>query len=534
LSRAYGGQEWRYSSHLTRVTYPVSTFSARIVVRKKTTSLALGDGGVLDVPSGHAPRGAVLSATSKHPPQRWSVNAQPLRAPIHLVLSTGRLHGKAKLSFPYSSSLLPKGVPPAGALGIATYDPAKRAWVNVPVKIDARRHLIIAEVSHFSWWAPWTWDWTNIGAEISGSVLSLLGKRVPPPACSNEPLPPYIQNVVTESDRNEPLYSCAENADQTLEVKRVDNRNYGEVLAFPVPVTSAHADSGGNLLQAALAKLIAKAVGPNRLYIPPLSGAQMKIPNTHFRTATFTAGPTRATLLADIAQIVFGILPLNSFGPLAGKVAAACGQFLSAAPLPTSRNSVFSIVESAAGCLDQAARAAAHAGLFDKVKIVWLQRLAGTLTFLDHIATVGLGIGVGSEVGDLVLGGTVDRSLRKFTVYHTGPAPARTSSPTETAPPPTSSAPVSYAPGSHFDDYCVIAWPTAPFYTAEAIQMTMSCVHVDENTYLFTVVQYDDPNLKPTPDPGQMHVVGTVIGTAHSDYGYNELEVQASTVTFTH
>lgn len=44
-------------------------------------------------------------------------------------------------------------------------------------------------------------------------------------------------------------------------------------------------------------------------------------------------------------------------------------------------------------------------------------------------------------------------------------------------------------------------------------------------------VIYGDPNLRVTPDTGYMHVVGTVIDTAHSDYGFDELEVQASSIT---
>jgi hypothetical protein len=520
----------RQRPRVTRVTYPVSTFSDKVVIGRRTTRLPLGSGGILRLGRGHAPLGAVLSASSKRPPAHWSVNAEPLHAPIHIRLSSGRLHGKAELSFPYNPAVLPKGVPPSSAMGIATYDPVKRAWLNVPVRVDRRSHRIVAEVSHFSWWAPWTWDWTNLGAEISNSVLSLLGKRTGRPTCSNEPLPSYVQNVVTESDQNDPLYSCAANAGGTLEVKLVDNRNYADVLIFPVRVSAARADAGGNLFQAGLSKILFRNMGQNRLYIPPLGSAYVKIPNTHFKTATFTAGPTKRTLLADIAQIVFGGLDLAEFGPLLAKVAEACGQFITTAPLPTSLTAVYELVGSAGDCLAKASAAAAHAGLFDQLKASQLQRLGGSLTFLEHLDIVGVTIGVADEIGDLVLGRTVDQPLRQFTVYHAVSAPPRTSPPTTA---PSTTAPTSYQPGSHFDDYCVIAWPTAPVYTSNAIQMTMSCVHVDENTYLFTVVQYDDPNFKPTPDSGQMHVVGTVIGTAHSDYGYNELEVLASNVTFT-
>ena len=77
----------------------------------------------------------------------------------------------------------------------------------------------------------------------------------------------------------------------------------------------------------------------------------------------------------------------------------------------------------------------------------------------------------------------------------------------------------SFAPGAHFDDYCVIAWPTAPTYTSTSIQMTMSCEDVPEGQYLFTDVVYNDPSLQPTPSTGRMHVVGTVIDVAAPTMG---------------
>lgn len=58
----------------------------------------------------------------------------------------------------------------------------------------------------------------------------------------------------------------------------------------------------------------------------------------------------------------------------------------------------------------------------------------------------------------------------------------------------------------------------------------MSCQTVPEEQYLFTVVQYDDPNLPVTPSTGQMEVIGRVAGNLRSDLGYRELEVEASNI----
>jgi len=110
-----------------------------------------------------------------------------------------------------------------------------------------------------------------------------------------------------------------------------------------------------------------------------------------------------------------------------------------------------------------------------------------------------------------------------------------TTTTTTTTTPPSTTAPTptepSFTTGARFNDDCVIAWPTAPSYTSNSIEMTMTCEHVPENEYLFTDVVYNDPSLQPTPDTGTMHVVGRVLGVARSDYGYSELEVQASQIT---
>jgi hypothetical protein len=101
----------------------------------------------------------------------------------------------------------------------------------------------------------------------------------------------------------------------------------------------------------------------------------------------------------------------------------------------------------------------------------------------------------------------------------------------QAAPTPPSQTPASgFSAGAAFDDYCVVAWPTAPIRSSSGIQMTMTCTHVPESQYLFTVVAYGDPNLPITPSTGQMHVTGRVVDVATSGYGYRELVVRADHV----
>jgi hypothetical protein len=97
---------------------------------------------------------------------------------------------------------------------------------------------------------------------------------------------------------------------------------------------------------------------------------------------------------------------------------------------------------------------------------------------------------------------------------------------TKPTPPPTT----GLAVGDHFVGDCVVAWPTAPVITQTAIIMTMSCSNVPETEYLFTQVQYGEPNLDITPDTGEVQVTGKVIGVETSDYGFKELVVLASNI----
>jgi hypothetical protein len=106
--------------------------------------------------------------------------------------------------------------------------------------------------------------------------------------------------------------------------------------------------------------------------------------------------------------------------------------------------------------------------------------------------------------------------------------PTTTTTQTTVRQPPASS---SLAIGSSFDSECIVAWPTAPSYTSQGVEMTMTCAAVPESQYLFTSVVYGDPNFKITPSTGYVRVQGKVVDVATSGYGFKELVVEANRVT---
>jgi hypothetical protein len=60
-----------------------------------------------------------------------------------------------------------KGGDAASLYGVATYDPATHAWTAFPSTYDAARDRVTAQIPHFSWWTPFTWDWGGIFARVN-------------------------------------------------------------------------------------------------------------------------------------------------------------------------------------------------------------------------------------------------------------------------------------------------------------------------------------------------------------------------------
>jgi hypothetical protein len=493
-----------------------------------TTDVNLGDGAVLSIPHGSAPVGATIIVTSSAPPQHWSPAQAPLRSPVHLSLSTGELTGPAILEFPMGPTLsAPEYVTAQDRFGVSTWDALSRSWSDMPVATNPVSRTIIVHIYHFSWWEPWTWDWVNLGAELSQDILQTLGKRSAAPSCRGG-IPAYIAYVNTESAASDPLRSCAETRNGVLEVQMSSNRSYSMVMRYGAPVSWGWHDPSGSPAQEVISVLIDKHLPRNSLYIPPLAAASVGVPNTKFGFAVFEAAPTSATVFADVAQLVFGNLPGPAVGTLLTKALAKCGQLLGFSQINLSLGAAESLVMSIGGCLGAVVQEAASLGGLDALSVTDLERVAGTCAVLARLVDVGIGINLGAEVGDLVLGRFVDQGLREFSVMHASATPSTGTTSSTTLP--TTSSTVSLSPGQHFDSDCAVAWPTAPAVSTAYIQMTMSCSGVPESEYLFTIVQYADPNLPVTPDTGSMKVIGAVVGSIRSDYGYSELEVQASNV----
>lgn len=83
--------------------------------------------------------------------------------------------------------------------------------------------------------------------------------------------------------------------------------------------------------------------------------------------------------------------------------------------------------------------------------------------------------------------------------------------------------------GEEFFADCVVAWPTAPTYTATSIEMTMSCPAVPQQ-FLFVHVSYPDPDLPINPSTGMVPVHGEVVNIGENAYGFRTLYVAADDI----
>jgi hypothetical protein len=112
------------------------------------------------------------------------------------------------------------------------------------------------------------------------------------------------------------------------------------------------------------------------------------------------------------------------------------------------------------------------------------------------------------------------------------PVPTDPTTPTDSGDDGTISDGTShFGIGDPFDLICYVAWPTAPTYTSNSIEMTMACPELPKQ-YLFAHVSYPDPELAMTPSTGNVRVIGTIVNTATSAYGFKELIVDATRVEF--
>jgi hypothetical protein len=409
-----------------------------------TTTVAIGGGAHLIIPPGAMPSGTVVHATYKNPPGGQWGSLSPLRSPIHLTTEPANaIHGLLTLEFPAPAGYSGAG----GQFGISTYRDDTQDWVPVDSRYDAARHMIVAQIEHFSWWNPFSWDWASLFARVNQRIGQIIGKRADASKCTRgQRVPSWVKQLAGVT--NEPavaIRSCAEGEDGVLAVELRNNRPYSMYLHYGSAVKWGWHEKGSSADDIARNALGDRLAGKNELYLPPLGRASIGILKTS-GLKQFQAGFGYRSLGVDALAVVLG--------NLVGKIprAGTCLEGLFETPVPDfSPGMIRDGVVKNFNCV---VKEAARAGYFDDATISELKSFSRSLTVAGFVLTMGdyewkfLDLFVdGVVVEDTGLGaGFSVWGASSTTVTSPPPKPAFTPSP---RPTPTSSSPSPTSPATH-------------------------------------------------------------------------------------
>jgi hypothetical protein len=195
------------------------------------------------------------------------------------------------------------------SLVLAKWDPKAQAWLPQHAAFSVSGNTITAHVQSFSFW-----DWVANGGQQVGEWT---GTRTGPPACSKDPLPPWVQDVVNTDDDTKAaaILTCFEPDTQhpgVVSAKIVNNRTFTQQLVmtgggqhwawtWPGDVSYGVSDAVYS---------VAHSVFDSKtsFIVPPLTGVAVGVarpssPGDYDIQAT--AKVNSATLLVDFTSFVF-------------------------------------------------------------------------------------------------------------------------------------------------------------------------------------------------------------------------------------
>lgn len=276
-------------------------------------SITLRDGLTLHVPeravSGNAP-----VTVQYREPRPWAGHT-PRSATVALTTS-GALTGRPQLRL---------AVPPgqehaaqAGDLLLAFQSDDPSGWTQYPITYDPTTNSVVGELTHFSNWQFWEWDWIGIGASVSQTIGQWTGRRSDDvPQCDPKKKTPAWFNF-DAGITNEPamvVRSCLQghDGDDVLDVQIVNNRPYGLMLHYNGAAVKYGWHEPADSLPGAFRDIVGDlTAGSKGLYLPPLSRASVGIikigsGKQHKFPITPTAGTVTADLTSMLAQELLNV-----------------------------------------------------------------------------------------------------------------------------------------------------------------------------------------------------------------------------------
>lgn len=226
-----------------------------------------------------------------------------------------------------------------GAVWLAFYNTAAHRWQSVDSRYDPVTHLVSAQVTHLSLWAPFTFAWQAIGTALRQGLKALLTQRATLAPC------PGVNGVaISDSGGSDgPVIGCASQASASeLTVTITSNRGYAMVVPTPSGVSPGppeYTDYTGFLRTrpGAIQELGGEYLAPGQslTYTMSLYGSPVVFSAAaSVRTYTLDAGILLEKTVLNAAAGGFGDCILDgaaSSGPL--PLSAAPGLLLECIPL---------------------------------------------------------------------------------------------------------------------------------------------------------------------------------------------------------
>lgn len=300
--------------------------------------LALPGGGQLLVPkkSVKGKKAKICAKRTRRSANDSSLKGTTRTPAVSLSVKNGRLRGKAKITLPFSKNRLNTlGLPLSDVVSIAFFNPASQTWSPVPTKVNVKRKTLTATISHFSWWDDVVMKVSELSLDIHQTIGGWLGTRADAAKCTSDNDLPSWAHTVTDNGPEIPIRTCSEGDQQgDAVVQIVNNRQYGMVLQYGGPVSFGWHESPSGAGAGIAAAIVDEYMGPNELYLPPLSKASVGVPRSAEGFHLFKAEVTPESTVGDMFALAFdgvgGIPGASDVATklIAGKVVAKCNGFV--------------------------------------------------------------------------------------------------------------------------------------------------------------------------------------------------------------
>lgn len=300
-----------------------------------------------------------------------------------------RLQGARHTRVPLRLRVAVSRVDPADVrLGrVDVYRRTGRTWAKLPTRALRRGRAVGASISRGGTYAAFSRG-AGVGFSI-GDVVSSLGDALtgmvhkfnrftgnagPVPNCAGKPGAPSWADFTGDAHVTYPLMSCARGEGDVIAVEITNNRPYGVIVSFPVPVRWAWVDDGVHLKQFTTVPL--RPI--DGLYIAPTSRASVGIARGDWQTASFIGAPTQRTVFLDVLQTLLDEAGVKLSGQMTSIAATReCGEaFYTLADAGLDGGSIKSkMVEAADAALQCVTSAIAKRYLKPNVKSATMKRI---------------------------------------------------------------------------------------------------------------------------------------------------------------